>query len=98
MPSSITLAAPASFPVLFSVTDGGSARVVARYGSDAGRLLLDGFIPPEDGGDIAGRPFAVVQPVGSGRVIYFAEDLTFRGAWYGMNQLFVNALILGPTL
>jgi len=27
-----------------------------------------------------------------------AEDLTFRGAWYGMNQLFMNALLLGPTL
>ncbi|MCK5653199.1 MAG: hypothetical protein KAJ42_17560, partial [Gemmatimonadetes bacterium] len=91
-------AAPASFPVLFSVTDGGTAQVIARYGGDPDRLTLDGFIPAEDRGKIAGRPFMIVQPVGAGRVIYFAEDLTFRGAWYGMNLLFMNALLLGPTL
>ena len=40
----------------------------------------------------------VVQAVGQGRVIYFADDLTFRGNWYGLNLLFLNSLIFGPTL
>jgi len=91
-------AAPGSFPVLLALEDDGGAEVVARYAPDPGRLLLDGYMADGDRELLAGRPFAVVQPVGRGRVIYFAEDLTFRGAWYGMNLLFVNALILGPVL
>jgi hypothetical protein len=92
------LAAPGSFPVLLAVESGGGAEVIARYGSDAGRLLLDGYMTDGDRAAVAGRPFAIVQPVGRGRVIYFAEDLTYRGAWYGMNILFLNALLLGPVL
>lgn len=92
------LAAPGSFPVLLSVENGGGAEVVARYSADAERLLLDGYMIDDDRALLAGRPFAVVQPVARGRVIYFAEDLTYRGAWYGMNLLFLNALLFGPTL
>ena len=91
-------AAPASFPVLLSVDEEGDARVVARYTPDGGRLLLDGFVPPGDAEKIAGRPFAIVSPVGRGRVILFAEDVTFRGAWYGMNTLFLNALLFGSVM
>jgi hypothetical protein len=92
------LAAPASFPVLLSLDEASAATVVARYSPDPERLALDGFIPPWDAENIAGRPFAVVQPVGRGRVVLFAEDLTFRGAWYGMNTLFLNALLLGGAM
>jgi len=90
--------APASFPVLLSVDEEGSAQVVARYAAEASRLKLDGFIPPWDAENIAGRPFAIVQSVGRGHVILFAEDLTFRGAWYGMNTIFLNALLFGPVM
>jgi hypothetical protein len=92
------LAAPGSFPVLLSLEPGGGAQVVARYAEDPARLLLDGFMAEGDRALLAGRPFAIVQPVGRGRVIYFAEDLTYRGAWYGMNLLFLNALLFGPVL
>lgn len=91
-------AAPASFPVLLSLPEGSRARVVARYAPDARRILLDGFMMDEDRPVLAGRPFLVVNPVGRGRVIAFAEDPTFRGAWYGMNLLFLNALVFGPVL
>ena len=91
-------AAPASFPVLLSVADESTAQVVARYAAETSRLALDGFIPPWDAENIAGRPFAIVQPVGRGRVILFAEDVTFRGAWYGMNTLFLNALLFGDLM
>jgi len=91
-------AAPASFPVLLRVDEDGAARVVARYTPDPRRLALDGFIPQWDADKIAGRPFAIVQPVGRGRVILFAEDVTFRGAWYGMNTLFLNALLFGAVM
>ncbi|HSR41757.1 MAG TPA: hypothetical protein VLL48_06290, partial [Longimicrobiales bacterium] len=91
-------AAPASFPVLMRLDEGSRARVVARYATDADRILLDGFMMAEDRPVLAGRPFLVVSPVGRGRVIAFAEDPTFRGAWYGMNLLFLNAIIFGPVL
>ena len=37
----------------------------------------------------------IVSPLGSGRVILFADNPNFRGAWYGTNRLFLNALFLG---
>lgn len=92
------LAAPGSFPVLLGLEDAGGAEVVARYSGDARSLLLDGYMTDGDRATLAGRPFAIVQPVGRGRVIYVAEDLTYRGAWYGMNVLFLNALLFGPIL
>jgi hypothetical protein len=91
-------AAPGSFPVLLSVADVYGGEVVARYSPDADRILLDGYMAEGDRTVLAGRPFVIVQPVGRGRVVYFAEDPTFRGAWYGMNLLFLNALMLGPVL
>ncbi len=63
-----------------------------------GPLLLDGFMASSDKEKLAGRPFVVIQPVGRGRVIFFACDPTFRGYWYGLNLLFLNSLILGPLL
>jgi hypothetical protein len=89
--------APASFPVLLGVEEGEGAEVVARYASDPARLVLDGFMLDEDRPVLAGRPFVVVQRIGNGRVIYFAEDPTFRGQWYGLNLLFLNCLVLGPV-
>lgn len=91
-------AAPGSFPLLFDLVEDGGAEVVARYGNDPATLVLDGFMLDEDRPILAGRPFVVVQSAGRGRVIYFAEDPTFRGYWYGLNLLFVNALLFGSFL
>lgn len=91
-------AAPGAYPVLLAVAEDGRAQVIARYGSDGRSLLLDGFMAASDKEKLAGRPFVVIQPVGEGRVIYFACDPTFRGYWYGLNLLFLNTLILGPLL
>ena len=37
----------------------------------------------------------IVSPLGRGRVVMFADNPNFRGAWYGTNRLFLNALFLG---
>ncbi len=73
-------------------------QVVARYAREPDRLVLDGFMLDPDRPVLANRPFALVAPVGRGRVIYFAEDLTFRGQWAGLNGLFWNAVVLGNVV
>lgn len=72
--------------------------MIARAADDPSRVALDGFMLDEDRQKLAARPYVVVQPGGRGRVIYFAGDITFRGHWYGLNTLFLNALMLGPVL
>ncbi|NIP61034.1 MAG: hypothetical protein GWM92_21470, partial [Gemmatimonadetes bacterium] len=82
----------------FRVPEEGGARVVARYGSETDGLVLDGFMMDQDRPILTGRPFMVVAEVGRGRVISFAEDPTFRGQWYGMNLLWLSALLVGPAI
>ena len=66
---------------------------VAKYTDDP---HIDGFIS-NDNLNIYLKPSAslVVSPLGRGRVILFADNPNFRGAWYGTNRLFLNALFLG---
>jgi hypothetical protein len=90
-------AAPAAQPVLLSVEEDGGAEVLASYGSDGERLKLDGYIWEPERESVVGRPLVVRQPVGSGQVIYLADDFTYRGLWYGLNLVFLNALVLGPV-
>ncbi len=46
---------------------------------------------------LPGSVFLYEQRIGSGRVISFAEDVNFRGYWRGIDRLFLNAVILGPS-
>ena len=40
----------------------------------------------------------VVSKVGSGNAVMFADNPNFRGAWYGTNRLFLNAIFLGDKI
>ena len=40
----------------------------------------------------------VVSKVGRGIAIMFADNPNFRGAWYGTNRLFLNAILLGDKI
>jgi len=66
---------------------------VAKYTANP---HIDGFIS-EDNLNIYLKPSAslIVSPMGRGRVVMFADNPNFRGAWYGTNRLFLNALFLG---
>jgi hypothetical protein len=57
---------------------------------------IDGFVSKKNL-DVYLKPSAslIVSKVGSGRVILFADNPNFRGAWYGTNKLFLNALFFG---
>ncbi|MDQ2069686.1 M14 family zinc carboxypeptidase [Natronospira bacteriovora] len=46
---------------------------------------------------LPGGVFAWEERAGSGRVIAFPEDINFRGYWRGVDRLFLNAVVLGPS-
>jgi hypothetical protein len=70
-------------------------RVVARYApKDA---LLSGHAWEESKERLPGKVAVYEERVGQGRVIAFAEDPNFRGYHRGMNRMFLNAVVLGPS-
>jgi hypothetical protein len=66
---------------------------VAKYTANP---HIDGYIS-DDNLNIFLKPSAsiIVTQLGRGRVVMFADNPNFRGAWYGTNRLFLNALFLG---
>jgi hypothetical protein len=60
---------------------------------------IDGFIS-KDNLEKFIKPAAsiIVSALGKGRVVLFADNPNFRGAWYGTNKLFLNALFLGAEI
>jgi len=69
---------------------------VAKYTKNA---HIDGYISKKNY-DTYLKPSAsiIVSRIGSGRVIMFADNPNFRGAWYGTNKLFLNSLFLGHRI
>ncbi|MCO4821107.1 MAG: zinc carboxypeptidase [Flavobacteriaceae bacterium] len=69
---------------------------VAKYSENP---HIDGYIS-EDNMNIYLKPSAslIVSQIGRGRVVMFADNPNFRGAWYGTNRLFLNALFLGNNI
>ncbi|TKD62415.1 M14 metallopeptidase family protein [Flavobacterium sp. ASW18X] len=66
---------------------------VAKYSSNP---HIDGFITKKNTQEYL-KPSAslLVSKHKAGKVILFADNPNFRGAWYGTNRLFLNALFLG---
>lgn len=62
-----------------------------------GPLISSGHLWPENIEQLPGAVLAYEEIVGRGRIIAFAEDLSFRGFWRGGNRLFLNAVLLGPS-
>lgn len=66
---------------------------VAQYTDNP---LIDGFITDKNRDKfLKNSASLIVSPIGSGRVVMFADNPNFRGSWYGTNRLFLNALFLG---
>jgi len=69
---------------------------VIRYASDLEGPVA-GHVWDESVEKLPGSVFVWEQRVGSGRVVAFPEDINFRGYWRGVDRLFLNAVILGPS-
>jgi hypothetical protein len=73
-----------------------SSRVVVRYADDA-PTPRSGHAWAESVERLPGAVFAYEERVGSGRIVAFAEDPSFRGYWRGPDRLLLNAVVFGPT-
>lgn len=63
----------------------------------AERVLASGVLWPESRDQIARKAFLVHQPVGRGHLVAFAEDPNTRAYAESTMQLFMNAVVLGPS-
>ncbi len=91
--SAKTMGLPAAYPIV--LTPENQDDIVLAYGDNKSELLLDGFMLDEDREKLAGAPYMLRTKVGKGHVVYFASDPTFRGYWYSIHKLFLNAILLG---
>ncbi len=60
--------------------------------------LLSGFGWKEALERWKGAAVVQLEPSGRGRVVSFAADPVFRGVWRGSEAVFLNAVLLGPSL
>ena len=68
---------------------------VVRYSDNS---LIDGFLSENNKAKIKESVSLVVSRVGRGIAVMFADNPNFRGAWYGTNRLFLNAIFLGDKI
>lgn len=65
---------------------------VAQYTDNP---LIGGYLHPLSAKKIKNTAAIIVAQEGEGRLILFTDNPNFRGAWYGTNKLFLNALFFG---
>lgn len=68
---------------------------VARYQTNP---HVDGYISKENLELMKRSASIIVSKKGRGRVVLFADNPNFRGAWYGTNKLFMNAVMFGSLI
>ena len=57
-----------------------------------------GFVWPSMEGLLGGRPYALSEAHGRGKVVVFAEEPAFRGSWPVTERMLLNAVLWGPSL
>jgi len=81
---------------------GGGGFTVSPQGMNVGVFsempLLSGYAPPQVPGELARLSWLIVEDVGRGKVILFADNPLFRMFLEGEFQLVLNAIILGPGI
>jgi hypothetical protein len=59
---------------------------------------LSGYMSKENEKMIEETPFLVHEQLGSGNIILFADDPNFRLLWENLNKLFLNSVLLMPSI
>ena len=68
---------------------------VVRYSDNS---LIDGFLSETNKQMLSESVSLVVSKIGRGIAVMFSDNPNFRGAWYGTNRLFLNAIFLGDRI
>lgn len=71
-----------------------SAHTVARFSPDT--VHVSGYSVPELSRRVANSAYVLEFSQGRGKVVLFAETVTFRMFWKGLHKLLVNALLFEP--
>jgi hypothetical protein len=69
---------------------------VARF--DRAPLLVSGWEWPDTEAQLKDTAWLIDEPTGDGHVVMFAGDPNFRLFWRNTSRLFLNAVMLAPTL
>jgi hypothetical protein len=69
---------------------------VGYYVKDKGDLLVAGYASDENLEHLAGTTFAGVVNMGSGKVVFLADNTQYRMFWRGPSRLMQNAVMLLP--
>jgi hypothetical protein len=68
---------------------------VAQYLNEP---VVGGYVHETTLKKMRNNPSILIGQEGMGRVVLFADEPNFRGAWYGTNKLFLNALFYGSLI
>ena len=68
---------------------------VAQYLNEP---VVGGYVHATTLKKMRNNPSILIGQEGMGRVALFADEPNFRGAWYGTNKLFLNALFYGSLI
>jgi len=68
---------------------------VAQYN---GKPFINGYASKENIGKVANSAAIISTASGSGQVILFADDPTYRGYWLGTARLFLNSIFFGNLI
>jgi hypothetical protein len=63
-----------------------------------GNALQSGYVSEANQKAISNSAAVLALPVGRGAVVALADDVNFRGFWYGGNRIFFNAIFHGRTI
>lgn len=88
-----TIAVLKTTSTMFELSEGGYN--VAMYPKNP---RLSGYISPENEKRLEETPFIVHEQLGSGNIVLFADDPNFRLFWDGLNKLFLNSVLLMPSI
>ena len=61
-------------------------------------VRISGFVWEDMEKIFPGKAYLIVEPVGRGKVLMFADDPNFRLNWQSLNRLFLNSVLLSPVL
>ncbi len=73
-------------------------QTVGYYDRNPEEVLASGYASRENREKIAGKTFAGVQPLGSGKVVFLVDNTQYRMFWVGPARMIQNAVMLLPGM